>query len=495
VPRIAIGGLSHETNTYATACLGTTGYGDFYHFRGAGIIDEARGVRNYLGGMIAAAEELRVELVPTYFAIASPAGTIAQEAYDAVLAELREALCAAGRLDAVVLELHGAGVAERVADIETDVARMVREALGPGVPIVATLDLHGNITAAMAQSIDLMFGVELYPHTDMWERGHEAMTAAVTIQEGRLRPVTWVEPLPMLLTQFSTDFGPAARVNELCREVEKRPGVVDCTFFHGFPYSDTPNTRASVVVATDGDPGLARECAREVAGEVWRLRESFTLTTRGPREALEEALRLDVRPVVLNETSDNCGGGAPGDGTHVLRAVLDAAPAETCFGVVFDPAVVELAGRAGPGATIRVELGGHHDDLHGAPISAEATVRHLTDGRFRLRGGMGDGDPQDIGPTARLVINGVDVLVAARRSQVFDPEIFLLHGIDVTRYRLVVVKSAQHFRAGFRDVAAAIVTADSPGLTTLDVTSFPRTQCPRPLWPLDLDARYPVPAG
>jgi microcystin degradation protein MlrC len=192
---------------------------------------------------------------------------------------------------------------------------------------------------------------------------------------------------------------------------------------------------------------------------------------------------------VINETSDNPGGGAPGDGTHLLRAMLEARLDNACFGFIADPETAEAAHRAGVGAEIDVALGGKSDELHGEPLRVRAQVRALTDGRFALTH-MLAGVRMNLGRSARLVIQGVDVIVTSASQQTFDPEVFLLHGIDVRRYRIVALKSSNHFRAGFQDLAKEIVTADPPGLTTHHIEVFPRKRSPRPLWPLDAEAHW-----
>jgi microcystin degradation protein MlrC len=244
-----------------------------------------------------------------------------------------------------------------------------------------------------------------------------------------------------------------------------------------------------VVATAHDDADLARAAAREVASWIWEHREDFRPASNTPEEAVRLALAEPGRPVVINETSDNPGGGTPGDGTHLLRAMLEAELDEACFSFISDPHVVQTAIGAGVGAAISVELGGKHDDLHGKPIALDAYVKAITDGRFVLQQ-MGAGMRVDFGPMARLVSEGIDILVASKPSQTFDPEVFLLHGIDVSRYKIVGLKSSQHFRAGFRDVAAAIVTADPPGLTTQRVEIFERRYAPGPLWPKDPDAAY-----
>lgn len=270
---------------------------------------------------------------------------------------------------------------------------------------------------------------------------------------------------------------------------ENLPGVLDVSWFHGFPFTDVAHPGTSIVVTTRNDRALARRVARELGQELWAARESFRPTSLDADAAVAEAQAATAWPVVINETSDNCGGGAPGDGTHLLRAMLAARLERACFGFLVDRESAAAAHAAGVGATIELALGGRYNELHGAPLPVRAYVKALHDGRITLQA-MFRGAPLNLGPLARLVVDGMDVIVASRRSQTFDPEPFLAVGIDVRRYRYVALKSSNHFRAGFRDIAGTIVTADPPGLTTHHIEVFSRTRARVPLWPIDPAARY-----
>jgi microcystin degradation protein MlrC len=488
--RIAIGGIEHETNTYADATSGTTPLRAFEIFRGDEMVAEYTGTGTTIGGMLAGCAETGAEAVPTFKAWAQPSGTIQAPAYSSMLGELCARLTDALPLDAVGLSLHGAGVAEGIDDLEADVCRAVRGVVGPNVPIAATFDLHGNPTQAMADVLDGGgFCFHLYPHTDMGERGREAVRVVSRVAAGELRPVNVVERLPILLPPSTTNFTPAARVNEYCAEVESRAGVIDCTFFHGFPFVDIPQVGSHIWVTTDGDPALARRLAREVARFVWDMREEFLPEVLSPDEAVARALQIGDGPVVINETNDNAGGGAPADGTHLLKAMLDARVTDACFGFICDPSVAHAAHAAGVGAELDVVLGGKTDDVHGPPLPLRVKVVALSDGRYTLRT-WAPGMKMDHGPMARLAVDGIEVIVGSERSQTFEPGVFEIHGMDVTRYRIVALKSSQHFRAGFEPIAKAIVTSDAPGLTTLRPWTFPRSRTPRPIWPMDENAVY-----
>lgn len=493
--RIAIGGIVHETNTYAVASLGMTSLDAFRVARGEEMLRHAGG-RTFVGGMLAAGAAGEHDIVPTVHAMAQPSGTIDADTYRQLKDELVERITEALPIDAVVLDTHGAGIVDGIDDLEADLGAAVRAVIGDGVPLLTTLDLHGSITDEMNAVYDLMLGVYDYPHVDMYDRGVEAIEAVPKIVLGAWNPATHVERLPMLLPTSTTDMAPAGDVRRRCLDIGAEPGVIRCAFFHGFPFTDASAAGASVVVTTDGDLGLARSRAHAVAAEIWSRRDDFRLESLTPEIAIRRAIAVAKDrggPVVVNDTSDNPGGGAPGDATHVLRTLIDSNPSRACFGFVYDPDVARQAHVAGPGAMIDVSLGGKHDDLHGAPLDLEVYVKTTSDGRFVYTSPMLTGVPGDLGAMARLQVGGrggLDILVGSARSQVFDAEVFRLHGIDVTTYDIVGLKGSQHFRAGFTELATEIITADSPGLTTLRVETFEHVRADGPRWPIDPGATW-----
>jgi microcystin degradation protein MlrC len=484
VMKIAIAGVSHETNTY---CSKPTPL-EAFRVRRRGDAELAQRSA-FTKPLQDEAERLGAEVVTVYMAGTAPSGTIEAAAWRTLKTDLLADLAAELPVDGVVLALHGAGAVEGEDDLEGDLAEAVRALVGPEVPITAFFDLHGNATQRMADALDATLPCHEYPHVDLLERGIEALQLIAKIRAGEIKkPVTHVETLPMLLQPSDTFSGPMTKVNEFCREVETRPGILECGLFHGFPYCDTPLVGVHVIVSTDGDRELARATALEVAGFIWENRETLRQRSLTSAEAIAKALEVEGLPVVINETSDNPGGGAPGDGTHLLRALLEAKVESCCFGFICDPEVLDQATKAGVGSTIDVRLGGKTDELHGAPIEASAYVKTLTDGKYQGRDRYKF--PGELGKSARLVIEGIDVIVTDRPGQVADSGVFLLHGIDVDAYKIVALKSSNHFRAGFEDRAKAIVTADAPGLTTINIEVFPRSRTPRPIWPLDADATW-----
>ena len=491
MPRIVIGEISHETNTFSPPTT-LQMFRDRHWDHGQEILARERGTRTYLGGMIEAGERLGVTLLPTFAARTEPWGTITRDAYDTMVAELVRGIQQAMPLDAICLALHGAGIADGVPDLESGVLEAVRDVVGDAMPIAVTLDLHGNITPRMVSLATGLFGVHEYPHTDSYERGQEAVAFLLRVLRNEIKPAMAIEALPLVIPASASALEPARTINALCHHWEQQPGLIDCVFFHGFSHTDLPDAGVTVVAVAERDAGLAGRAVQAVAQEIWARREAFHVEFPQPAEAVAEAVRLAgaATPVVINEMSDNPGGGAPGDGTHLLRAMVEAGLTDSAFGTVYDPEASDAAHDAGVGATLRVRLGGKHDRLHGDPLDLKVYVKSLTDGQFKLSTPMGQGAPMNLGKMARLACGGIDIVVASKRTQVLDPEPFRLHGIDVGRCRIVGLKSSAHFRAGFSAIAKHIVTADPPGITTSNLSNLPYRRLRRPIYPLDKGTIY-----
>ena len=506
--RIAIAGISHETNTY---CQGVTTSAHFY-VRRAQAMQAAAGQETDIGGAMAACERLGAAAVPLMFAQAQPSGLIERATFEAFANEIIQGL-GSESFDAVVLLLHGAGVADGVADIEGELAARVRQLVGEEIPVVASFDLHGNITQRMCDNLNGVFACHHYPHIDLHVQAEAAVELAVTLSRDKRKGRCSLASIPMLLPTTTTfeGIGQSMLAEVLAQEAETP--CVDISWFHGFPYTDIEHVGCSVVVSWLEDEMTQEQAsavARGVGQRLWDQREAFRPTSLSAEQAVDTAVaEVEVEvdagtdtitdtgrgPEVIHETSDNCGAGTPGDGTHLLRAMLDAGlaqrlPRGACFGFVVDAITAAQAHAAGVGAEIAIELGARTDDLHGTPIVTRATVRALHDGRLVLQH-MFRGAPLKLGPLARLDIDGLDVVVGSRRSQTFDKEPFLAVGIDVMRYDIVALKSSNHFRGCFQNIAQRIVTADPPGLSTHNISVFPRQATARAFWPMNEQASFP----
>jgi microcystin degradation protein MlrC len=485
--------LNHETNTFSNI---PTDRGQFearhLHYGGE-ILETFRGTGTCLGGMIDAAERHGVRLVPSVAASASPAGLVTKDIYAHVKQRILADLRAAGPLDGVLLDLHGAMVCEGIDDGEGDLIQAVRAAVGPAVPIAVTLDFHGNLTPEMARGADLLHGYKTYPHVDMAERGVEATERLLLVAAKRLRPTAALRTPPILppLGNQGTARGPMRRLYDLADEMEKDPKVISVSVFAGFPLADIPPAGLGVYVVTDDDQALADRLAGELARVAWEHRHEFIHSALPVADAVARALAAEGRPIVLADMADNTGGGAAGDGTEILRELLRVGARSAVVACIWDPAAVQACVKAGVGQSVTLDVGGKVDGRHGAPLRVTGTVRTLSDGRFVHKGPMARGLPGRLGTTAVLDTNDVKVILISYRWQTLDPEMIRFVGLDPLEHKVLVVKSTIHYRAAFEPIAREIVEVDAPGLSSSNLGRFDFKRVRRPIFPLDPDTTYP----
>jgi toxic protein SymE len=470
--RVAVAGLYHESNTYSPI---ETRASDFRVHAGADLVAFRAGSATFLGGIVDAVRAAGAELVPLVDLAAEPSAPVSAEGHAELKGRVLHALRHAGPVDVVCLALHGAALAEGTEHLEADVCGAVRALVGPEVLVGVTVDLHANLGEAELVGVDLLLSGQRYPHVDEALIGARLVTLLLAQHAGHPPLRQAVVRLPLLpADRMATDREgyPGRRALELARAAEAAPGVVHATFLHGFPWADRERAGSSVLVVTEHDVDPVG-VAEALADAVWELRESMRCTMLGVDDALAFARRTPGA-VVLADFADNPGGGAPGDATHLLRALLEAPDLRpAAVGVLFDPGAVAAATAAGEGAWLELELGGRHE-LGGGPVGLRARVGRLVDAPFRWDGGVHSGLDVDHGGLVRLDADGLAVLVAARRFQTFDPVPFTTVGIDVGRQRVVAVKSANHLRAAFTPLASALEAVASPGVVTPMLDTLPR---------------------
>ena len=490
--RIACGGVQHETNTFATV---PTTLADFIRdsacgpdfFGGDALRELYRNSGTIHGGFIAGAEQADFELLPLICAHAQPAGVVQDEAFNRILGLFLERLKQVLPVDGVLLDLHGAMVTESHTDAESAYIAAVRELVGPKVPIVVTLDLHGNIGPRSAELADVLIGFDTYPHVDMYERGVEAALLMARIVRGEVRPTQAFRQVPLLTMppMQCTLREPMQSLMRRVHELEASPGVLTATIMQGFPFADIPETGVSVFVTTDNDRKLAEALADRLASWMWDLRDALQPQLTPVAEVIRFARENTEGLVLYADGSDNPGGGAPCDGTVALQALLDAKFEGAVVGVLYDPETAAQAHAAGVGKTIPARIGGKTDNQHGATVVTDAYVRALCDGHYIFHGPMRRGMAGEFGPMALLVIGGVEVVVASRRYQLLDAEMLRVIGVTPERRKLIVVKSAVHFRADLGPLASHIFDADTPGIHRPDFAAFNYQHVRHPIYPLD----------
>lgn len=331
--RIAIGGIWHETNTFVPEPTSYENFREWQLHEGAELLETYTGTGTEPGGAIAAARDLRAEIVPTLFAGALPGGYVDREAYESFLGRILGGLRDGGQLDGVVLCLHGAMVVTGHPDPEAELVEAVRAVVGD-IPIGVTLDLHGNIDERLVDAADVLVAYRRYPHTDAVDRGHDAMRLVLrSIEEGR-RPDQHLVKLPLLTLPPMQDTSdePMLTIVAALEELVAGEDVWTVSVLPGFVYADVDRLGFTVYAAADID---ARTHAERLARIVWDLRDAFSANLAEPADAVAVAARGPF-PAVLVDVADNVGGGATGDGT-VLLDLLEREGAGGCVTVIWDP--------------------------------------------------------------------------------------------------------------------------------------------------------------
>jgi microcystin degradation protein MlrC len=496
--RIAIGGILHETATFVA---GRTTLQDFERgfglYRGDEVLQRFTGANMCPGGFIEAGEVHGFEVVPLLWTFAYPSGLIDRAAYDALKAEFLERLKqaeAGGRIDGVLLDLHGAMVVDGLPDADGDMIASVRAAIGPDRPLMVTTDLHSNHTPLRVQNADAICGYDTYPHVDMAARGREAGDLIVRTLRGEVRPRMAIKQIPMFWSVKGQVTGHAP-MNEVIRrvhEIESRPGLLSCTIATCFPWADVPDVGASVMVVADGDTARAQAAADELADWVWRERKTWQAPPVKVRDAIAAGEALGKFPIMLADHADNTGGGSPGDSTEILRAFHDLKLQDALLLYLVDLDAVAAAHAAGVGKTIHLALGGRSDPVQGPPLEVDVEVVALTEGKFAYDGPMYAGLTGNMGRSAWLRFGreagggGVSVVVVTAREQPLDQAFARSLGIDCSKMKYIAVKSAAHFRSGFEKIAGSIHNVDARAILTHDWGTLPYKLRKREIYPLEI---------
>jgi microcystin degradation protein MlrC len=506
-PRVAAAQIAHETNAFSSVKTDFAAFEASHLTFGEGITETARGTNTEFGGFITGSEEQGFDLIPTLAVWATPSGPVTRDAILRLTDLLADSLRDAMRhepLHGVLLALHGSMVTEIDDDGEGYILQAVRDLVGLDVPLVATLDLHANISPRMVRLADVLIGYDTYPHIDMAERAEEACAVLARLIRHEIRPIPALRKPPMLPTsqRMMTSRMPLRALIERAHVMEEDPRVINITVAGGFPAADVEDAGFGVLVTTDNEPELAARLADELAAEAWSLREGFLGGVATFEHAAELIRSLDSEvnmempvsgPLVLVDIADNPWGGGPGDSAELLRFLFAEAVKGAAVASIRDPEVVRQAIAAGPGGTIVTELGGKTDRLHGDPLPISGYVKLLSDGIYENDGPMMAGLQVDLGPSAILLCEPaaglpappVEVLVTSRAETPIDLNVFRCHGIDPTRHRVLGLKGKGHFRAAFEPIARRVVLVEGPGITGADLSRLTFHNVRRPIWPLD----------
>jgi len=469
---VAVGGFQHETNTCAPHMAPFEAFerADSWPAlcSGAALFEALAGLNIPLSGFIDRARQHGHALRPLVWCSAEPSSYVTRDAFERVARMFCDGLRAALPLDAVYLDLHGAMVTEHYEDGEGELLRRVRDIVGPGVPVVVSLDLHANVTAAMVELSDAMTIYRSYPHLDMAATGARACEQLQFLLAGRtlfkaMRKIPFLIPL----TSQCTDFEPCRSLYRSLQEMGGTGGVTSVDFAAGFPPADIAECGAAVVAY-----GTDRDAVEAAAGEFFRrvvnAEAGFDFELLTADEAVARALQNESdRPVVLADAQDNPGAGGTSDTTGLLAALVRGGARGAVMAVLYDPEVAAMAHAAGVGALLDTELGARSGFAGVEAFAGRFAVEALGDGRFVYTGAMHLNVHAELGAMALLRIvdqqSEVRVIVGSSRSQCLDLAMIRHLGIEPTAQKILAVKSTVHFRADFDPIAAETLVVISPG--------------------------------
>ena len=463
--RVVTGAICHETSTFTPVATTWESYRNerFGYLHGDEIFTKFRGTNTPIGGFLDGAGKHGFELIPTVFANAHPSGPTPRDIFDTILGDLLDGIVAAGTIDGVLLELHGAMVVEGIDDGEGHILGAVRELVGSEVPILAQLDIHSNVSQRMIEMADVLIGRETYPEIDQADRSRECADVLVRILRDGVRPTMALHQIPLVwgMNQVTAHSPMREAIAELHR-IEAQPEVICGSIATCYPLADIPDLGASVYIVTDSDLALAQRYADELGAWIWERRADWHIPMPSTREALAEAESRGKYPVMFADRNDNTGGGSPGDSTGMLQTFIDAELEDACILYVVDPEAVKVCTQAGIGATLTLDIGGKASPLQGKPVTMKVEVVALSDGSFFYDGPRNAGLGGNMGPSAYIRQGGIHVLIVTEREQPYDTAFSRTLGLDPRQMRYIGIKSAAHFRQGFESWAGAIYAVSEP---------------------------------
>ncbi len=482
---IAVGGFQHETNTFAPTKA------DYAAFEagagrpgvkfGAAIEPAVAGANIPAAGALETLHALGHRTVGLAWAAAAPSAQVTADAYERIAGEILRRLAEAGPVDGVYLDLHGAMVAEHCDDGEGELLARVRRLVGARVPVVASLDLHANVTRAMLGLADGLVAYRSYPHVDMAETGRRAARLLdATLKRGRPMAKAWktLNFLTALPSQCSLT-EPCKRLYLSLARIEEQQGA-SLSFTPGFPMADFAEC-GMAVFGYGADEAKTHAAVARLAAEVAAAEPDFALELYAPEDAVKRALQMGVpgAPVVLADTQDNPGAGGNGDTTWLLEAMIHLRAEDAVLGMLIDAPSAGQAHAVGRGKRARFALGAISGLPGHVPCAGEFTVEALGDGSFCGNGPYYNGFALKLGPMALLrscAAPGVCVVLASRKCQTADQDMFRHLGVEPKTQRLVALKSSVHFRADFEPIAKAVLVVRAPGPALADPADFPWTR-------------------
>ncbi len=477
--------LGTETNTFSNMPTGMTNFEETMLYHGDATASSTALFAMPLVIWREKAEAAGAEVIESLAAFAQPAGNTVKSVYEEFRNEILNDLKAAMPVDLVLLCLHGAMVADGYDDCEGDLTQRVRQIVGPDAVIGVELDLHCSITQTLTDHADVIITFKEYPHIDPPDRAHELFDICWQTVQGDVKPVMNVHDLRMI-SMWRTPVEPAASIVREMHHLETRDTVLSVSHAHGFPWGDVPDASAKLLVVTDNDIETGRKIASDLAETIWSLRDETHPTGLSIDEAFDTALASESGPIIMADHADNAGVGAPSDSTYILQTILDKNVENVASGFYWDPVAVRFCVEAGEGTEFTLRIGGKVGKGSGQPVDLPITVRKIVSNAEQSFGQA----KQTMGCGVWVsAANNLDIFLNSIRTQTFHPDAFEQFGLKLSDKKIVVVKSTQHFYAGFAPIAESVLYVSAPGSINMNFSEIGFKKFTDPYWPKVADPR------
>lgn len=480
---IIIGSIKQETNTFCPVASTLKTFQDGYLYKGEDVFSQLKGTKTEIGGFLDVMNETTYELIPSIAAQAISGGMVTKEAHKTLQNELLQTIIDTSSVDGVLLAMHGAMVSDNCYDTEGETLALIRKHVGEKVPIALSLDPHAHLTEKMIEQADIIVGYKTFPHVDQYNTGTTTASLLVKWLNGIITPRIDTVHLPMLVSpeaQVDSEY-PMKDILAFEKNLEEQEDILSVTYFPVQPWLDIPGTASAVLVISNNDKQIAQKGSKDLAQKIWSLRESFQPARLTPEEGVKYALKKEKGPVVLVEPADSMLAGAPGDGVHLLRSLLEVSLTKTCMITIVDPAAVKKAQIVGIGNDILTDIG-YSLSSQGDPISVQGKVNDLIEGRFHLQA---TGVIESMGQTAIIQSGQLFIVVCEYAFSHQDPNSYRALGLHPEEAHILGVKSTLHFQAFYKEIAEEIILLDTPGVSSGKFENFTWGFLSRPMWPLD----------
>ncbi|PCJ60543.1 MAG: hypothetical protein COA79_08195 [Planctomycetota bacterium] len=493
--KLFIAGFFHETMTFSKNKTNLGHFKERGYKSGQELYESEKGTRSAIGAFIDVGEKNNIELQFSLNASAVPSGIVTREVYDVVIEKVTRDLKECQDIDGILIDFHGAMVVEGIDDPESLFLKTLKELTDFKIPIMFVFDYHANIGSDTIKYSDGFVVYKTYPHIDMYETAHETINLMINTLENKINPKIAFRNIPLIspLLSQGTFCSPMKELIELAKSYYQKDKVLSVSLAPGFAYADIQENGFSVIATTDDDETLANKIVVEISEAIWEKRHQLICNPISIKDAIKEATSTNTSngPVLLCDAADNPGGGSAGDGTDILRELLDQNISDALVSTIWDAESARELHQHKVGEMVKLNLGGKSPEHAGTSLDIEGKILSLKDGHYTNKGPFNTGSKANLGLTALIDINGIKVIVHENRAQTLDREIIRFTGINPEDQKIIVIKSTIHYRADFEPIASKVIEVNAPGPVCPNLKELDYKNIRRPSFPIDPDMAKP----